>query len=166
MSNFWLYALLLGGIIVLTLGFYAGKLLKQLAQQKDQQEKNQIAQQQALNKHDKKIFDSVLLITRAMQQEQCEFDEGCWRLSVLLSSLKTLTVLPVQFTGIFGLYDAIKDLAILDGRKTLTKKERMREDYQRMTALNKMHDEIITDLGELYHFTTEQLSNLKSSTKN
>jgi len=166
MSNFWLYALLLGGIIVLTLGFYAGKLLKQLAQQKDQQQKTQIAQQQALNKHDKKIFDSVLLITRAMQQEQCEFDEGCWRLSVLLSSLKTLTVPPVQFPGIFGLYAAIKDLAILDGRKTLTKKERMREDYQRMTALNKMHDEIITDLGELYHFTTEQLSNLKTSVKN
>jgi hypothetical protein len=166
MNNFWLYVLLLGIIIVLALGFYAGKLLKKLAQQKAQQEKTQIAQQQALNKHDKKIFDSVLLITRAMQQEQCEFDEGCWRLSVLLSSLKTLTVLPVQFPGIFGLYDTIKDLAILDGRKTLTKKQRMREDYQRMTALNKTHDEIITDLDELYHFTTEQLSNLKSSVKN
>ncbi len=160
MNEFWLYALLLGVIIVLALAFYAGKLLKQVAQQKDQQVKSQIAQQQALNKHDKKIFDSVLLITRAMQQKQCEFDEGCWRLSVLLSSLKTMTELPDKFPAIFGLYDAIKDLAILDARKTLTKKERMREDYQRMTALDKMHDEIVTDLGELYQFTTEQLSKL------
>ena len=90
MSDFWLYALLLAVVIVLALAFYAGKLLKQLTQQKAQQAQAQLVKQQALNKHDKKVLDSVLLITRAMQQEQCEFDEGCWRLSVLLSSLKTI----------------------------------------------------------------------------
>lgn len=160
MSDFWLYALLIGVIIVLALAVYAGKLLKQVAQQKEQQAQAKLAQQQALNKHDKKVFDSVLLITRAMQAEQCEFDEGCWRLSVLLSSLKTLTKLSDKFPGIFGLYDEIKNLSILEARKTLTKKERMREDYQRMTALNKRHDEIVSDLDELYKFTTEQLIHL------
>ena len=70
--------MLFGGIIVIALAFYAGKLLKQVAQQKDQQIKVQLAQQQALNKHDKKIFDSVLLITRAMQQKQCEFCRNYW----------------------------------------------------------------------------------------
>jgi hypothetical protein len=160
MSDFWLYALLLAVAIVLALAFYAGKLLKQLAQQKEQQAKAALAQQQALNKHDTKIFDSVLLITRAMQQEQCEFDEGCWRLSVLLSSLKTTTNLPDKFPGIYGLYDAIKELAILDARKLLTKKERMREDYQRMTALDSMHNDVVSDLGQLYDFTTEQLTRL------
>jgi len=160
MSDSWLYALLLAVVIVLALAFYAGKLLKQLAHQKEQQAKAALAQQQALNKHDKKVFDSVLLITRAMQQEQCEFDEGCWRLSVLLSSLKTLSNLPDKFPGIYGLYDAIKDLAILDARKLLTKKERMREDYQRMTALDSMHNDVVSDLGLLYDFTTEQLTRL------
>ena len=160
MTDFWLYALLLGVVIVIALAFYAGKLLKQVAQQKAQQAQADLAKQLALNKHDKKIFDSVLLITRAMQQEQCEFDEGCWRLSVLLSSLKTLTELPVKFPGIFGLYEAIKDLAILDARKTLTKKDRMREDYKRMTALETMHGEVVTDLVVLFKFTTEQLTQL------
>lgn len=160
MSDFWLYALLLGVVIVLALAFYAGKLLKQLAQQKKQQAQAQIKQQQALEKHDKKVLDSVLLITRAMQQEQCEFDEGCWRLSVLLSSLKTLSELSAKFPGVFGLYEEIKDFAILDARKTLTKKERMREDYQRMTALNNMHDDIVTDLDVLHQYTTEQLIRL------
>ncbi|KGJ92234.1 DUF2489 domain-containing protein [Colwellia psychrerythraea] len=160
MSDFWLYALLIAVVIIIALAFYAGKLLRQLAQQKEQQAQILLAQQEALNTHDKKVFDSVLLITRAMQQEQCEFDEGCWRLSVLLSSLKTLTEMPVKFPGIFGLYDAIKDLAIRDARKTLTKKERMREDYQRMIALDKRHDEVVNDLGELYQFTTEQLNRL------
>lgn len=160
MSDFWFYALLFGVIIVVALALYAGKLLKQLAEQKSQQAQAILAQQQALNKHDKKILDSVLLITRAMQEEQCEFDEGCWRLSVLLSSLKTLTALPEQFPSIYGLYDAIKDFAILDARKELTKKDRMREDYQRMTALNTMHDDVVIDLGKLYLFTTEQLARL------
>jgi hypothetical protein len=160
MTDFWLYALLLGIVIVLVLAFYAGKLLKQVAQQKEQQTKAQLAQQQALNKHDKKVLDSVLLITRAMQAEQCEFDEGCWRLSVLLSSLKTLTELATQFPAIFGLYDAIKDLAILDARKALTKKERMREDYQRMTALNSMNEPVAAELNSLHQYTTEQLARL------
>ncbi|WP_019029764.1 DUF2489 domain-containing protein [Colwellia piezophila] len=162
MSDFWLYALLCGTAVIIALAFYAGKLLKQVSKQKEQQAQAQRNQQQALNKHDKKVLDSVLLITRAMQQEQCEFDEGCWRLSVLLSSLKTMTEMPVKFPGVFGLYDAIKDLAIRDARKTLTKKQRMREDYQRMTALDKMHDGVVTDLGDLHQFTTEQLTRLTS----
>jgi len=162
MSDLWLYSLLLGIVIVLVLAFYAGKLLKQVAQQKVQQQQAQLAQQQALNKHDKKVFDSVLLITRAMQQEQCEFDEGCWRLSVLLSSLKTVTELSLQFPAIFALYDEIKELAILDARKTLSKKERMREDYKRMTALEKMHDKVVAELDSLYQYTTEQLVHLSA----
>ncbi|MCP4985696.1 MAG: DUF2489 domain-containing protein [Colwellia sp.] len=162
MSDFWLYALLLGIVIVVILAFYAGKLLKQVAQQKEQQQQAQLEQQQALNKHDKKVLDSVLLITRAMQQEQCEFDEGCWRLSVLLSSLKTITGLPEKFPAIFGLYDEIKDLAILDARKSLEKKERMREDYKRMTALTQMHEGVITDLDSLHQFTTDKLALLSA----
>lgn len=162
MSDFWLYVLLLAIAVILALGFYASKLLKQLAQQKKQQQQAKLAKQQALYNHDKKVFDSVLLITRAMQQEQCEFDEGCWRLSVLLLSLKTVTSLPVKFPAVFNLYDEIKDLAILDARKTLTKKERMREDYQRMTALNKMHDPVVAELDALYLFTTEQITHLST----
>ena len=95
-----------------------------------------------------------------MQQEQCEFDEGCWRLSVLLSSLKTMPDLIEQFPSIFALYESIKDFAILDARKALSKKQRMREDYQRMQALNKMHDGILTDLTALHQFTSEALARL------
>ncbi len=162
MNNFWLYALVLGVVIVIALAFYAGMLLQRLSKQKAQQQQALLAKQQSLNNHDKKIFDSILLITRAMQQEQCEFDEGCWRLSVLLSSLKTVTELPVRFPAVFGLYDEIKDLAILDARKALTKKERMREDYKRMTALTKMHDAVVTELDSLHQYAVEQLTQLSS----
>jgi hypothetical protein len=36
----------------------------------------------------------------------------------------------------------------------------MREDFQRIQALNEMHDGIITDLTALHLFTTEALQRL------
>ena len=160
MNEYWFLAIFVGALIIIVLGVYAGKLLKQLSQQKLLQQQALVDQQKSLNKHDKKVLDSVLLITRAMQQKQCEFDEGCWRLSVLLASLKTMSDLGTQFPSIFGLYDTIKDFAILDARKTLTKKQRMSEDFQRMQALNKMHDGVVTDLTALHTFTTAALQRL------
>jgi len=160
MNQYWFLVISLGVLIIIVLGFYAGKLLKQLSQQTLLQKQALVNQQKALNKHDKKVLDSVLLITRAMQQRQCEFDEGCWRLSVLLASLKTMSDFGKQFPSIFGLYEIIKDFAILDARKTLTKKQRMREDFQRVQALNDMHDGVITDLTALHSFTTEALERL------
>ena len=160
MNDFWLYMLVFGVAIIIVLAFYAGMLLQRLNKQKRHQKRALLAKQQALNNHDKKVFDSVLLITRAMQQEQCDFDEGCWRLSVLMSSLKTVTELSVEFPAVFGLYDEIKDLAILDARKILTKQERMREDYKRMTALTNMHDAVVAELDALHKYTVEQLAKL------
>jgi Tfp pilus assembly protein PilN len=160
MNDFWLYMLVFGVAIIIALAFYAGMLLQRLNKQKRQQKQALLAKQQSLNNHDKKVFDSVLLITRAMQQEQCDFDEGCWRLSVLMSSLKTVTELSVEFPAVFGLYDEIKDLAILDARKILTKQERMREDYKRMTALTNMHDAVVAELDALHKYTVEQLARL------
>ena len=162
MAYFWYLIIALGTLIIIGLAFYAGKLLKQVAQQKALHQQALLNQQQALNKHDKKVLDSVLLITRAMQQQQCEFDEGCWRLSVLLASLKTITDLTEQFPNIFSLYEEIKDFAILDARKTLTKKQRMREDYQRMQALNTMHDGVVADLEALHEFTSKTLKRLST----
>ena len=158
MNDFWLYALLFGLFIVLGLAVWAGHLLKKVSNQTKQQAELKKSQQVALNSHDEKVLDSVLLITRAMMQEQCEYDEGCWRLSVLLSSLKTLSGMSTKFSAVFGLYGEIKKLSILGARKTLSKKERMREDYQHMTALNKYQDDIVNDLEKLHQFTTEQLT--------
>ena len=108
MSDFWLYALVLAVLIIAALAFYAGKLLRQLAQQKQKQQQDEAAKQKALAGHDHKVLASVLLITRAMKEEQCDFSEGCWRLSVLLDSLKTSSELESQFPAIFKLYNEIK----------------------------------------------------------
>ncbi len=163
MNDYWLYAIILAVVIIAALGFYAGSLLRQLAKQKEAQQEAELAHQKALAEHDHKVLASVVLITRAMKEEQCEFDEGCWRLSVLLDSLKTSSELDQQFPAIFKLYNEIKHLAILEERKKLSKQQRMKEDFQRMTLVADMHQEIVSDLDLLQQYTTERMSILKST---
>jgi len=163
MNNVWLYAIIIAVFIIAALAFYAGRLLRQLALQKTAQQQTALAHQQALARHDHKVLSSVLLITRAMKAEQCEFDEGCWRLSVLLGSLKTSSELEAQFPAIFKLYNKIKHLAILGDRKQLSKQERMKEDFQRMTIEAELHQEIVSDLDLLQQYTTERMGTLRTS---
>ena len=158
MSEYWLIALVLAVIIIASLAFYAGKLLKQLSAQKQAQQQAELAHQQALAKHDQNVLASVKIIVRAMQEEQCDFSEGCWRLSVLLDSLKLSSELAQQFPAIFKLYNEIKHLSILDNRKKLEKKQRMKEDYQRMTLEAQLHSKIVSDLDLLQQYTTERMA--------
>jgi len=158
MNEYWLIALVLAVIIIASLAFYAGNLLKQLSGQKQAQQQAELAHQQALAKHDTNVLTSVKIIVRAMKEEQCDFSEGCWRLSVLLDSLKLSSELAPQFPAIFKLYNEIKHLSILDNRKQLEKKQRMKEDYQRMTIEAQLHSEIVTDLDLLQQYVTERMS--------
>jgi len=160
MADFWIYAIIAAVVIVAALAFYAGKLLRQLKAQTLQQKQAEIDHQLALKVHDKKILDSVVIIVRAMKEEQCDYSEGCWRLSVLLDSLKTSKELSLQFPSIFELYNRIKELSILDSRKELAKKERMKEDLQRLKAEAELHPKIVTDLSLLHQFANERISAL------
>jgi len=162
METYWLYAIILAVAIIGALSFYAAKLLRQLKKQQQLQKQAELARYQAHSTHDSKVFDSVLIITRAMKEEQCDFSEGCWRLSVLLSSLKLSSDLAVQFPAVFKLYDNIKHLSILENRKKLTKPQRMKEDYQRMTLEAELHSKIVQELDLLQQYTVERISILKA----
>ena len=162
MSDYGVVALVFAVIVIVSLAFYAGKLLRQLSAQKQAQQQSEQAQKKAHAKHDEKVLISVKIIVRAMQEEQCDFSEGCWRLSVLLDSLKLSSELSQQFPAIFKLYDAVKHLSILDNRKKLAKKDRMKEDYQRMIIEVKLHSDILADLDLLQQYVTERISRLNS----
>lgn len=161
MNDYWWYVITLAVIIIASLAFYAGKLLRELSKQQQKQLQTQIAHKKSLAKHDHKVLASVQIITRAMQEQQCDFSEGCWRLSVLISSLKMSSELELQFPAIFKLYNEIKDLTILDERKQLEKKQRMKEDYKRLTVEAQLHDEIVIDLDLLQQYTMERMAILK-----
>ncbi|ASP47560.1 DUF2489 domain-containing protein [Cognaticolwellia beringensis] len=161
--NPWIYLALLALVIIGVLAAIATKLLRQLKQQTLEQEQQKAAQQQALQQHDKKIISSVVIIVRAMKEEQCDIAEGCWRLSVLLDSLKLSQDLHVQFPAIFKFYEAIKHMPILAARKKLDKKSRMKLDFERMKLEAEMADDIRKDIELLHQYANERNSMLSAA---
>ena len=105
LSNPWVYAIVSAVIIIAALAFYAVKLLSQLKKQTAKIELVDQERKIALAKHDTKILKSVVIIAHAMKEEQCDVAEGCWRLSVLLDSLKLSEKLSEEFPAIFELYN-------------------------------------------------------------
>ncbi|QOL26180.1 DUF2489 domain-containing protein [Thalassotalea sp. LPB0316] len=146
--------------IVLGLSIYAGRLLWLLKKQKEQQAARKVAHEKALASHDRKVLQSVLIIVKAMQEEQCDYSEGCWRLSVLLDSLKLSNQLDNEFPAIFNLYNQIKHLSILDERKQMAKRDRMKQDVERMKIEAACVDDIGKTLPLLHQYTTERLAYL------
>ncbi len=143
--------------IIAALAFYAGKLLFQLKKQTQLQKLAQQKHQQGLQQHDTKLLTSVALIVQALQEQQCDLSEGCWRISVLLDSLKTTTGLSEEFPAIYGLYNKVKGMAILDERKKLEKKQRMRDDYNRVMFEAEYQDAVIEDLKLLEKFIQDNI---------
>ena len=156
LTNLWVYLALFGMVIIVVLAAIATKLIRQLNQQTLAQEETKKAQQSALETHDKKIISSVVIIVRAMKAEQCDFAEGCWRLCVLLDSLKLSQDLQQQFPAIFQLYNGIKHMPILEERKKLEKKDRMKLDLERMKLEASLADDIRRDLELLHQYANER----------
>lgn len=159
-DNIWIYLAIAGAIVILVLAGYAGRLLMLVKQQSIAQQAAKDAAQAQQNANDVKIYDSVIIITRAMKEEQCDYSEGCWRLSVLLDSLKTANSLDQKFPAIFDLYKGIKHLSILEDRKSLPKQQRMKQDVERMQLEAKLYDSIGEDLTKLLEFSITQKESL------
>jgi len=157
-SNIWFYLIVVAVVIVFALAFYAGTLLMKLKQQKVDQQQAKLNQQQSLYTHDKKVLDSVIIIVRAMKEEQCDISEGCWRLAVLLDSLKTSQDLNLEFPAIFELYSAIKHMPILAERKKLEKQKRMKLDFDRMKIEADLSPAIFENLDLLHNYAVERVS--------
>ncbi|MGB2742398.1 MAG: DUF2489 domain-containing protein [Cognaticolwellia sp.] len=160
LSDPWIYLVLLGIVIIGVLAAIATKLLRQLKQQRLEQAQKQAAQKQALLQHDKKIIASVIIIVRAMKEEQCDIAEGCWRLSVLLDSLKLSQDLNLQFPAVFKLYEAIKHMPIMSARKKLDKQSRMKLDLERMKIEAELAEDIRRDITLLHQYANERNSML------
>ena len=162
LSNPWVYAIVSAVIIIAALAFYAVKLLSQLKKQTAKIELVDQERKIALAKHDTKILKSVVIIAHAMKEEQCNVAEGCWRLSVLLDSLKLSEKLSEEFPAIFELYNEIKHMPILEERKKLAKKERMELDLLRMKAESNLSAKIKVDVTSLHQYAQERVSALAS----
>jgi hypothetical protein len=165
LSTPWIFAILAAISIIVALAWYAVKLFKQVKLQTDEQQTREHEKQHALKVHDKKIINSIVIIVRAMKEKQCDFAEGCWRLCVLLDSLKLSEGLSSHFPAIFELYNAIKHMPILEQRKKLEKQERMKLDFERMKIEAELTNDIERDLEQLHQYALERISVLIPKTR-
>ena len=134
--------------IVAVLAFYAGSLLFKLRTQ--QQLRNKKTQQRIDN-----ISISIQTIAKALEQQQCNLSEGCIRLFHLLEALplKDKPDFSKQFTGLYSLYEKVKDLPTHDDRKSQTKRETQHQDLQREELESQMESQILKDVSVLKSFT-------------
>lgn len=163
MSDMVTILLVLGGLIILGLAAYATHLLLLLKKQKQQEEVEQTRRQQEMDHHNKKQLNSIKIIVDAMLEEQCDVSEGCWRLSVLMGNLKMPEHdFEKEFSAVFDLYYRIKHMPILEARKALDKKERMKLDFERMKHEAELQDRIKEDITLLKSKTSTLLDALSS----
>ena len=129
----WL-AIAVGALIIAGLAFYAGTLLMRLQQQRRQQlqQAARLQQQQA----EKALYlrDSIILICKAMREEQCELSEGALRLWVLLDHLVPERTPDPQTTypGLFQMYQVVKDMPTHQARKAQAKSLTRQQDKVRL----------------------------------
>jgi hypothetical protein len=133
--------------IIAGLAFYAGSLLFKLRSQ--QQLRNQKTQQRISN-----ISESIQTIAKALEQQQCNLSEGCIRLFHLLEALpvKDKPDFSQQFTGLYALYNQVKDIPTHEARKSQDKRVTKQQDLQREELEAQLESQILKDVAVLKTF--------------
>lgn len=155
MTSSWYVAIVVGALIIAGLAFYAGQLLWQVKTQRENMAKQQAKAKAELEtkraERNAKLADNINLIARAMKEKQCEYSEGCLRVWVLMSqySFETQRDLQTEFSGIFKMYEEVKEMPTHDARKKYSKKEIFKMDSQRWRAEERLADEITADCEKL-----------------
>ena len=148
----WTIAIVIGAAIILGLALYAGKLLAQVSQQKRRQAEQRDA---LIASRNAKMIDSIQLIAKAMQEEQCELSEGALRNCKLLDSL--LAEEPAdyrqQYPALYALYDKLRDHPTHDAYKALKRQERMKLDVKRARWEVELKEAILKECEQLKQFS-------------
>ncbi|WP_421133035.1 DUF2489 domain-containing protein [Alteromonas sp. A079] len=134
-------------LIILALGFYAGRLLFQL--------KIQNSRQAAMRK--KRIFtitESIYVIAKAMEQQQCDLSEGVIRIVNLLAALPLASPpdFKVAYPNIHALFVDVSGFAMLDARKELSKAERRKQDVAREQIESEHESNVLSELPALKRY--------------
>ena len=134
-------------VVILGLGVYAGKLLFLLKQQGIRQDK-------AKNSRISSITESVILIAKAMEQQQCDLSEGVIRIVNLLNALPLNE--PPDFKAIYphtyDLFVEISGFAVLEARQKLSKQERKKQDQAREQIESEYESKVLDELPKLKQY--------------
>ncbi|MCU7553627.1 DUF2489 domain-containing protein [Alteromonas sp. ASW11-19] len=137
----WTILAVIAVVTTLALGFYAGRLMYQL--------KLQTARHQAArDKRIGTITESILTISMAMEQQQCELSEGVIRIVNLLNALPVdpKPDYRAKFPHLHDLFVAVSGFAILDERKKLSKAEKRKQDKAREQIESEHESQVLAEL--------------------
>ena len=134
-------------MILASFAFYAGKLLFQLKQQTQKQQR--IRASRIAN-----IVESIETIAHAVQQQQCNLSEGAIRLVNLLESL------PVEkppkcvddYPALYELFSFVRDLPTHQERSKLPRDLRNKQDSAREEQEAKLETKILAEVARLRSF--------------
>ncbi len=151
MSTSWLIAIFVAVLIVAALAFYAGRLLWQLKAQNQRIAKQQQVAREKRQQRNLKLAESIHLIARAMKEKQCEYSEGALRIWMLMTQYYFEPEIDKEqtFSGIFKLYEVVKDMPTHDARKKYSKKEIYKQDVARWQAEKQYEQVIDKDLEKI-----------------
>ncbi|MCY7295522.1 DUF2489 domain-containing protein [Alteromonas sp. a30] len=126
--------LAVGLIIIAGLAWYAGTLLMQLKHQTETQKAIEAENSRKIEQRNQNIAQSIDTIIAAMLEEQCDYSEGTIRLCVLLDHMHLGEAIDVrvEYPELHRFYDNIKHMATHKARADLPKKERMKQDVERL----------------------------------
>jgi len=134
-------------IIIAALGAYAGRLLYLLKRQSIQR-KSAIAQRVT------RICESVDVICKAMEQQQCELSEGAIRVCNLLNALPIADIpdFNQQFPAIYSLFEQVRHFAVLKERAALSKREKYQQDKSRGQIESEHESRVLAELAAIKQY--------------
>lgn len=130
-----LWILFAVGLTIITgLAWYAGTLLMKLKHQTETQKAAEAENARKVAARNQNIAQSIDTIIAAMLEEQCDYSEGTIRLCVLLDHMSLDKSINVHndYPELHQFYDKIKHMATHQARAELSKKERMKQDVERL----------------------------------
>lgn len=133
------------GILTLVLGIYLGFLLSNLRAQKKRQLESEAKLLEIADERNTHLRESIITISRAAVQDQCELSEACIRVKKLLENYPTVSEKP-EFEIIQRMFSELEEFPYLEERKALTNQERFTQDKKRLMVEDKFRDPMLKAL--------------------
>lgn len=137
-------------VITLILSIYLGILMKKLKQQKHYHETILEEQRRKAQERAEYYKESIIMISRATIQGQCETSEACIRIKKLLENFPTIAD-ETDFGIIETMYKDLEEFPYLEKRQELSKQEVYAQDKKRFKVEEKYNDDFIIALKKLVH---------------
>ncbi len=142
MTSLQLALLITGGLIIVGLAFYAGRLLYLLHLQNKSRHSKQSARRSYLD-------ESIYTISMAVTQQQCSLSEASIRLCVLLDHMDDERHYPDTYPAIHELYARIRHMPTHEAWKALPKPEKRKMEQEREQHEAELESKILREAEQL-----------------